>query len=129
MPFGAPWRDQPGLSMVQNNSNWEQRVIKEEIVTGHHDSITGDDGRQQVLPGGVPGSSPPKRDAKRDSLSRQNESLAEHTSSPRESLLSARPETALSDISCAPARTSCSPPVHPRRAETSLPAVQPNAAR
>ena len=54
--------------MVQNNSNWEQRVIKEELAVGCHDTVTGDDGRQLVLPGGVPGNSPPKRKVQTPSM-------------------------------------------------------------
>jgi hypothetical protein len=123
MPFGAPWRMQPGLTMIQDNSNWEQRVIKEELVVGCHDPTGGNDSRQQVLPGGVPevnARSPPKR----SSETPLSEVAASDLGSAR------RPGSpATSDISCAPGRLA--PPPATRGGPTDSPSApaQHNAAR
>lgn len=53
MVFGAPWRDFKHSSAIENAENWRQRVTKEELALGVHEVLSGDDGRNNVLPGGT----------------------------------------------------------------------------
>jgi len=60
MPFGGPWREFKNSTVVENNANWAQRIIKEEVAAGINE-WHGDDGNDAawVLPGGIPGKQHP----------------------------------------------------------------------